>query len=368
MHVSVACPKRLRGYISSYVDRWIDTEDDNAAIIKHVYKETTTTHYDFVFLADDYVLRGLTQFAATIPDGEQTLRQLSPAHHQRWQHILGSKTQTALILRDIGITVPAFAIGTSQDEAITYAHNMGFPVMIKQDRSSGGGGVRKCENADDIKRFWGHVVGPQMLVEKHIDGTLLSADALFLNGQLAGYNLSEVTKTKGPTGISLRRDFLMPALVVEENLRHIGSELKIEGFVNFSLIRERGSQTFYFFEMDLRPNAWFACGRFTGADFSRALRLYAQHGRVTQLETATQLKGGYRTISLFHRDIADCIETGNRNGFKYWLHNTHQCWGMLPFYDPRLLFLQTYRLLTKAINTAGKTARASAQGAAARHP
>lgn len=351
MHVTVMCPKRLRGYISSYVDRWINTQDDSASIIKHVHKETAATHYDFVFLADDYVLRGLVDFFADAGLDEDGARRFSPSRHPLWRTFLGSKIHSLAVLKKMGIPIPAFAIGHTVDEAIIHAQSIGFPVMIKQDRSSGGGGVRKCENVDDIKRFWGHVVGPQMLIEKYIDGTLLSADALYLGGQLAGYNVSEVTHTKGPTGISLRRNFLPAIPAVEENLNHIGEALNIQGFVNFSLIQETGSGTYYFFEIDMRPNAWFAYGRFTGADFSRALHLYTQHGRVNHIETANPalLKGGQKTISLFHREFAHILEHRNGEGLRYWLSNTQHCWSMMPFYDPRLLILQTWRALKKGI-------------------
>jgi hypothetical protein len=59
-------------------------------------------------------------------------------------------------------------------------------------------------------------------------------------------------------------------------LKLIGNKLKIHGFTNISLINSRNKN--YYFEVDVRPNAWINHGYFIGHDCANVLRRYFVEG------------------------------------------------------------------------------------------
>jgi pyruvate carboxylase subunit A len=73
---------------------------------------------------------------------------------------LGDKTEARKTMRAAGIPVVPGSEGnlTSLDEALELAEAIGYPVMLKATSGGGGRGIRRCENALELKRNYERVV------------------------------------------------------------------------------------------------------------------------------------------------------------------------------------------------------------------
>jgi pyruvate carboxylase subunit A len=92
---------------------------------------------------------------------------------------LGDKTEARKTMRAAGIPVVPGSEGnlTSLDEALELAEAIGYPVMLKATSGGGGRGIRRCENALELKRNYERVVSEaskafgsaEVFLEKCID-------------------------------------------------------------------------------------------------------------------------------------------------------------------------------------------------------
>ena len=69
---------------------------------------------------------------------------------------MGDKVQARRAMKDAG--VPVIPGGDesleSADAAVAFADSIGYPVMLKATSGGGGRGIRRCENADDVRRYF----------------------------------------------------------------------------------------------------------------------------------------------------------------------------------------------------------------------
>jgi pyruvate carboxylase subunit A len=73
---------------------------------------------------------------------------------------LGDKTEARRTAQAAGIPVTPGSDGNvrSIDEALAVAESIGYPVMLKATSGGGGRGIRRCENADDLRRSFDRVI------------------------------------------------------------------------------------------------------------------------------------------------------------------------------------------------------------------
>ncbi|HEY9034349.1 MAG TPA: biotin carboxylase N-terminal domain-containing protein, partial [Pseudomonadales bacterium] len=75
-------------------------------------------------------------------------------------HRMGDKTQARNSMKAAGVPVTPGSDGNlaSVDEALAVADTIGYPVMIKATSGGGGRGIRRCDNADELKRQYPRVM------------------------------------------------------------------------------------------------------------------------------------------------------------------------------------------------------------------
>jgi hypothetical protein len=101
-----------------------------------------------------------------------------------------------------------------------------------------------------------------------LKGIELDLSALYFKGELIHFSYSEIEKASsnrfGPSSVRLYR----PLCYVEEQmfleLTHIGKALGAHGFANISCMQSEGNR--FYFEADMRANAWVNTPRFFGED------------------------------------------------------------------------------------------------------
>ncbi len=73
---------------------------------------------------------------------------------------MGDKTRARAAMQAAGVPVVPGSEGnlTNVDEALALAERIGYPVMLKATSGGGGRGIRRCENADELRRNFERVV------------------------------------------------------------------------------------------------------------------------------------------------------------------------------------------------------------------
>ena len=282
--------------------------------------------YDWVIAGDDQCLKALSDFEW--PDGA-TPRLLAAAPDGNVSHIY-SKIGLSQTLRDAGVRIPPFEVAANCVEAVTAAHRLGYPVLLKVDSSAGGIGVRQCVCDDDVmghEDLFSH--GP-LLVQKKIEGQELDLSAIFFERELVHFSYSRIEKTLSPFGLSVLRTYLPSPLVSNEvftELAALGRALGANGFSNISCIDAADGSGRYYFEADLRPNVWADFSRFYGEDAAVRIRnWFVRRTTLTRENASTRRESAPILIPYFLR-----LE------FRDLVMNRYKVWRFIPLADPLIV-------------------------------
>ncbi|MBI3419243.1 MAG: ATP-grasp domain-containing protein [Proteobacteria bacterium] len=332
-HVTLMCGHKTRSLVSSYHDVWIESSEEAPAIVAQVATLVSQNPdaFDWVILGDDAVLEALADAKF---DMALKLR-FSPMRRPEYLGMLGSKIETARLLQAHGILMPASKGAGSTEEAAQAAIEIGFPVMVKIEHSGGGEGVFKCHSAEEVLACRPYIQNHRVLVEKFVEGELISIEALFMNGRLMAHAYSEVISYLG-FGVSARRTY-RPWPAIKKEVETLGKNFALHGFTSLGYIREKETGRHYMMEADLRENAWAAYTRFAGVDMAKALKAYIAGSPLpAQQEKET-------IVSMPHREIRSFIRQKQFLPLLGYVCNPVY-WRFIPFHDPHLIFTQFSRL------------------------
>ncbi len=301
---------------SSYVDEWIDSNALPAEMIEQAAFLVAARHFDLKIISSDALIWALLES----PLDESLKRGLYPIGNWDYLGALEGKVGVAKMCKKIGIPTPESKVVTSLQEASDAAREMGFPVLLKISQSGGGNGVYRCFTEEEIMTA---PIGQDrpFLVEKFIEGDLISVEAFFFQGHLAAYAYSKMIYFSSPFAPSLERIF-MPCIEIEPTLVKLGKDLKMTGFANISLVKKRDQHLL--FELDFRPNRWVRHSELVGVDWSEALRAPLQ---------SSQKPDRLKRIRHFPEDFRHAIRKKRWKRVFYWLFNLNHSWGSLPLYD-----------------------------------
>lgn len=87
--------------------------------------------------------------------------------------IARNKVQTAAVLKRAGLPVPEHALAKNEDEAVSIADKLGYPVVVKPADQDGGQGVAAgLRDAEGVRNAFqlAHKLSRSVLVEKHVHG------------------------------------------------------------------------------------------------------------------------------------------------------------------------------------------------------
>jgi len=177
------------------------------------------------------------------------------------------------------------------------AEELGYPVLVKADSSSGGVGVRECRCEADVLALEGAAgffEGRRMLVQQKIEGREMDLSAVYFSGELVHFACSVVERSKQDFGVSDLRTYYPLPLVPEEvfsELKALGRALDAEGFVSITAIEAADSGGRYYFEADMRPNAWVDFSRFYGEDAALRIGRWFADGTVLRKESVGAADG-----------------------------------------------------------------------------
>jgi len=135
-------------------------------------------------------------------------------------------------------------------------------------------------------------------------------------------------------GVSTQRLFYHNT-EVEEELIKAGRSLGLNGFGNVVFMFDEAKKEHFLIEIDVRPNTWMYYRRFTGNDFSAAVRKIIVND-LTLIKQSDEYKRKATTISLYKKDIYRCIMNKDVGGLLKWVFNVNNNWRYIPNYDRKL--------------------------------
>lgn len=230
--------------------------------------------YDWIIPTNDLLLQDIVGSALS---PEKKLRLLPVLTPQNFQH-LHSKIGLSQVLAKAEIRTPPFLIARNLHEAQEAALQLGFPVFIKIDVSSGGGGIFEYHDLASIRP---DLFAQPVLVQKKIAGEERDISAIFREGQVIHFNYARPDKVcENPFGPSSVRTYFPLSLVdkpVFEEIAALGQALGANGFATISCIEAFDGSGRYFIEADMRPNVWTDFPRYFGEDPAERIRAWFSH-------------------------------------------------------------------------------------------
>lgn len=293
--------------------------------------------YDWIITTDDDLLAAIRSLVEQSRASPELLPVLPGANRTH----LYSKIGLSRIFSEHGIRTPPYRIANRREDVATAARELGYPVMIKADASSGGAGTVLCMNEDDLAALRG-ALKTAVLVQKHIAGQEIDLSGIFLGGDLVHLSYSIITGRAGRFGISNIRHYKSSAMVDErvfDELSEIGRALGAHGFTSLTCIEADDGSGRYYFECDMRPNVWTDFSVYYGEDSAPRIRNWFVNGTRLTKENA---------ISARERPTEMTIPYFLRLPVFDLLTNRYDAWKFIPSADPRVV----HRLfVAKAVST-----------------
>jgi hypothetical protein len=264
--VEVLCPGTNWAIKNAFYDRWIDAGDSIASLIDVLVVLAQDPGYRYIMIGDDPILWAIYRGRTS------ALWPLLPIRNEAALPIL-HKTGFAEHCQRHGIPSPGFLRIEGQTDALHAIEILGLPLVLKDNYSNGGQGVRVFRDASSCLAFVAtHALSEPLLAQRFIEGRHVAVEALFKSGHLLQYVCSEILEDNH--GPSSKRRYFPNDERIGTIISAMGQSACLHGFVNMSLIQEASSQAYYLFEADPRPNKWVPYARWFGRDFAPAFRVF----------------------------------------------------------------------------------------------
>jgi hypothetical protein len=279
--------------------------------------ESIKKEYALTVVGDDPTLRKILDL--DLPDDDK-LKLLPVISHKDFDHIF-SKIGLSVAFAKNGVRTPDYLIANNEQELKTAAHTLGYPLFIKLDSSAGGLGVYECLNDSDLDNALVKLPAYPVLVQKKIEGTEISMEAFYQNGELIHVACStqeKYTYKFGPTAVRRYTQLACLEKEVFDELSLVGKALGANGFVNMSSIRCNYDNKLYFFEADMRPNMWTGYSRYFGDDLADVIKHHFTTGETTTYPYP--FNPAYpEQVLISHFSRISLIELG-LNRYRIWRH------------------------------------------------
>lgn len=262
VEVDVLCPNGNCAIKGGFHDGWWDAGPSQETLFERLHPLMQSQRYCKIILCDDPLLwqiayRPIEALKSLLPVKDTALGIMNKAGLSQFcqQHALPT---------------PSFFVLHHAQDTAQAAQQVSYPLLIKPNLSNGGLGIVVCPGPEAYQAYWQqHPFSAQgYVVQQHLEGSELSVEALFHQGQLLEYATSKVLSA----GLkpSTRRLYQQKTPSLTALLQRFGQASGLDGFVNMGFMLTPDEQ-YWLFEADPRPNRWVPFAKWFGADFSKAI-------------------------------------------------------------------------------------------------
>jgi len=289
---------------------------------------------------DDVAVRTLMQLALRPPEGlrsdvrdelaDVVRRSLGPP--ASWTDSI-DKSRLFDVARRAGVPIADGDVAEREHDAAAIAAHLGYPVIVRPSRGSGGKGSARCDSEAELRSAIRLAPSPdgldtgepqRFVIQRFIDGRVVNRAALAWNGvEIAGFTRGRLETHPGPLGPASVVEFVGLPAVRDANLR-LFAALDLHGLVGAQYMIEPDRGAALLIEIHRRMLPATHAGGLVGVDLAAALRACVDGVSWTG---PTDLPGGTgRRIALFPQEWYRDPESG-------WLATLPSD---APWHDPRL--------------------------------
>ena len=289
---------------------------------------------------DDVAVRTLMQLALRPPDGlrsdvrdelaDVVRRSLGPP--ASWTDSI-DKSRLFDVARRAGVPIADGDVAEREHDAAAIAAHLGYPVIVRPSRGSGGKGSARCDSEAELRSAIRLAPSPdgldtgepqRFVIQRFIDGRVVNRAALAWNGvEIAGFTRGRLETHPGPLGPASVVEFVGLPAVRDANLR-LFAALDLHGLAGAQYMIEPDRGAALLIEIHRRMLPATHAGGLVGVDLAAALRACVDGVSWTG---PTDLPGGTgRRIALFPQEWYRDPESG-------WLATLPSD---APWHDPRL--------------------------------
>jgi predicted ATP-grasp superfamily ATP-dependent carboligase len=237
------------------------------------------------------------------------------------------------VARRAGVPIADGDVAEREHDAAAIAAHLGYPVIVRPSRGSGGKGSARCDSEAELRSAIRLAPSPdgldtgepqRFVIQRFIDGRVVNRAALAWNGvEIAGFTRGRLETHPGPLGPASVVEFVGLPAVRDANLR-LFAALDLHGLVGAQYMIEPDRGAALLIEIHRRMLPATHAGRLVGVDLAAALRACVDGVSWTG---PTDLPGGTgRRIALFPQEWYRDPESG-------WLATLPSD---APWHDPRL--------------------------------
>lgn len=329
--VSSYCPARSWLLKGRQLDSWHEAPERADRFAEGLESLLRREQYDWVVPTDDDALRALADHASP-----EVATVALPVIDASDREAIGGKAALSDRLHRGGVPTPEFAVYESDPQAIAAAERIGFPVLLKVDRSGGGRGVRRCESAAEMAATLRSLSPEQkqrLVVQRYVPGDIVAVEALYRRGAPIAAARAKVLRNATPDefGVSAVREY-EPCPSIDGAVTRIGEALGIDGFASLTFMRDAATGEHLAIEADLRPHTWFWLSRFAGVDFAEAVKRRLAGGDPLPPQPARRVE-----VRHWGRDFGRALAELDFRNLAAWAGNVGGRWRFVPGDEPRLL-------------------------------
>ena len=326
--VDVYCSKDSWLLKNKFHNQWIECSDDIEIYQQQLFQIARSKQYDWIVLGDEKLLKLIGD---NVPDNLFTT--IMPITKMENRALLGSKKGLSDLCIKYSILTPPYLIYNHEPNFTVDTLTLQYPILVKKDLSWGGGGIDFCDNKEALKAAIDKA-GKEYsyIIQEFIKGDDIGIEAFYHNGELINYNAGKVIGySKSKFTFTTKRHYFLNSRLQKE-LENLGNHFGINGFASIQVIYKKEDDDYYFLEADLRPNFWVPSGRFTGQDFSEAIKKKIDPRYQIKPNTVLQ-EGKEIEIAIFYRDFVRCLRQKDIKGLLQWVFNHKGYWKFIPTYD-----------------------------------
>jgi len=341
-NVDIFCTKDSWVLNNKFYENAIIADADGDTFVNELlaYIEKNKDRYDWIIPGDDIIIRLLNEKITS----EEVFYKIMPLTKIQNRDILGSKKGFQELCDLYNIKAPRYMIYNEGLAPAQISEYMGYPLMIKMDKSEGGFGVFLCENETEMIANLAKVTDKTNLVfQQYITGYEVNTELLCKDGELIVYNYSKRLKTIGKFGVSTQRVYFQNT-ELETELQRMAKCLGLNGFGNVVFMYSEAEKAHYLIEVDVRPNSWMYYGKFTGNNFSHGVSKIVNND-LTLLKQDSKFATKKTIVCLYKKDMYRCLLEKDFKEILKWLTNGDGRWRFIPFYDKKTVVSCTKYLL-----------------------